>query len=220
MDAASHHRSPRRRTIRTAKVGTARQAIGDLVHGHEVFILTFGQFSLIDALVAILDQTGPATVDLSTWTAAAADLRTAGELMKSAAITRLRFVVDRSFINRQPAYVATMRELFGDGCIRTFRSHAKFAVIRNAQWNIVVRTSMNLNDNPRLEDIEISDDAEFANYFTAIVDTIFDEVPAGCYSSDTTALDAIPNTVRQLTISEVGSVAGLGTASSSPAPRV
>jgi len=216
MDPQSHQSKPRKRKIRTAKVGTAREAIGELRKGHEVFILTFGQFSLIDALVALLEQTGPADVDISTWTAAAADLQTAGQLMRSAKIRQFRMVVDRSFINRQPGYVTTMRELFGDDCLRTFRSHAKFIVIRNDQWNLVVRTSMNLNENPRLEDLEISDDAEFADYFTALVDGIFDEVPAGCYSGDMTKLDAVPDSIERTQVSGVTTVSGLGTASTTP----
>jgi len=66
--------------------GTAAQAIGTLEKDTDTFILTYGQFSLIDALMAILDQTGPAHIIISTWTAAHADLTRSAELLETAEI--------------------------------------------------------------------------------------------------------------------------------------
>lgn len=183
-------RPPAKRRIRTAKTGSARSAIGELVHGHEVYILTYGQFSLIDALVAIVDQTGPADVTLSTWTAAAADLAIAARLMETSKIRSLRFIVDRSFLTRQPDYCRRMRELFGDECIRTTRSHAKFIAIRNEAWNIAVRTSMNLNENPRLENIEISDDPALCAFLWSIGDDLWSEQPAAVFNGELPTLSS------------------------------
>ena len=176
MKAKTYRAQNAHREMRIAKQALAREAIGEIRHGQDVFILTFGQFSLIDVLVHILDQIGPASVDISTWTAAHADVQRAADLMSAAAITKLRFVVDRSFETRQPEYCAHMRQLFGQDCIRATRTHAKFIVIRNARANVVVRTSMNLNENPRLENVEISESVEFAEWFTGIVDGIFKDV--------------------------------------------
>lgn len=193
MTKPASHKKPADRKISVAKVATAREAIGTLEKDTDCFILTFGQFSLVDALVAILDQVGPATVDLATWTAADADLTKIGNLMESAAIERLRMVLDRSFYNRQPGYCHRMRSVFGDDCIRFVRSHAKFMVIRNSEYNIVVRTSMNLNNNPRLENIEISESQGFANFFEEVVDSIFNEVEPGQLKEDRPDLLAIPD---------------------------
>ena len=164
------------RSIRMAKLSTAREAIGKIEKDMDVYILTFGQFSLIDALVAILDSTGPADVSIATWTAADAHLARSAELLESADICSLRFIVDRSFETRQPEYCHHMRTLFGDQCIRAIRSHAKFMLIRSNTMDVVVRTSMNLNENPRLENIEISESASFAIFLQSIVDGIFSEV--------------------------------------------
>jgi len=158
---------------------SAVDSIGVLEKNTDTFILTFGQFSLIDALCAVLDQTGPARVDISTWTAADAHLERTAAMVASADITSLRMIVDRSFETRQPKYCAHMRESFGAECIRAIRTHAKFMVVRNDKWNVVIRTSMNLNENPRLENIEVSENAEFAGFFGRIVDDVFLEVDAG-----------------------------------------
>lgn len=147
--------------------------------GTDTFILTYGQFSLIDALVVILDQTGPADVSLSTWTAADAHIQRSAELLETAQIRSIRLIVDRSFETRQPAYCHHMRRVFGADCIRAIRTHAKFALIRSDTMDVVVRTSMNLNENPRLENIEISEDREFAEFFQAIVDGVYAEVDEG-----------------------------------------
>ena len=159
--------------MRIAKMANAYEAIGEIRKGQDIYILTFGQFSLVDALVSILDQTGPAHVVISTWTAADAHLEHSAELVESADMLSLKMILDRSFETRQPQYVYHMKKLFGTECIRYIKSHAKFMLIRNAQYNIVVRTSMNLNENPRLENIEISESKEFADFFQAIVDDIF-----------------------------------------------
>lgn len=170
---------PRRRNIRKFKEGAASQALGKLTPGCEIFCLTYGQFSLIDAIVAIINQTGPAHVALATWSAAHHDLEKTHAMLASAQIQSMRFIVDRSFENIMPHYCRIMRELFGPQCIRTIKTHAKWCVIHNDDWHIVLRTSMNLNYNPRLENIEISDDAEFAAFFLNLADEIFAEVPPG-----------------------------------------
>ncbi len=182
------------RSIRMAKSSTAREAIGEIEKGSDTYILTFGQFSLIDAMIVILDQTGPADVSISTWTAADAHLARSAELLESATIRSLRFIVDRSFESRQPEYCHHMRTLFGEDCIRAIRTHAKFMLIRSNQMDIVVRTSMNLNENPRLENIEISESAPFALFFQTIIDAIFDEVDEKVNRSVMLDLGNIPDT--------------------------
>lgn len=206
MTARAHHRPPVRRVIRTAKEGSARDAIGALTPGCEILVLTYGQFSLIDGIVALLRQTGPADVILSTWTAGDTDLTTAAALLESSEIRSLRMIVDRSFLTRQPGYCAKMRQLFGDECIRTMRSHAKFAVIRNEQWTLAVRTSMNLNTNPRLEQMEISDDPGLANFLTTVADDLWIEQAPGSFDGELPLLASIPSVDRPGRITGVGTV--------------
>ena len=167
------------REIRVAKRAKAADAIGTIEPNTDTFILTFGQFSLIDAMVAILDQTGPAEVTICTWTAAHADLTRSAALMESAQITKLRMIVDGSFETRKPDYCHNMRQIFGDDCIRAIKTHAKFLLIRSKTHNIVVRTSMNLNENPRMESLEVSDDLKLAEFFQLITEEIFAERPEG-----------------------------------------
>ena len=153
----------------------AAEAIGDIWPGMELFGLTKGQFSFISVLDHLLSQTGPADVVISTWTAAGAEIETAKEFLQNERIKSLRFLVDQSFPTRQPEYCKALLKSFGEGAVRMSRSHCKFATLTNKRWNLVVRTSMNLNENPRIENFEISDDKVFAKFFLDLVDEIFDK---------------------------------------------
>jgi len=160
----------------------------------DIFVLTYGQFSLMDGLMAILDQTGPAHISISTWTAAHSDITRSSELLESAEILSFRMIVDRSFKTRQPKYYEHMIGLFGVESIREINTHAKFITIKNDRWDIVVRTSMNLNGNPRLENMEISDNVDFANFFENIVDNVFEEVEPGKGMIKNLKLDKVEDT--------------------------
>jgi hypothetical protein len=177
--------------VRAAKTVGAAEAIGPLVPGIEVYVLTFGQFSLIDALHHLVEQAGPSDVDVSVWTAAHADLTRSAALLEQSSIRRMRWVVDRSFEARQPSFIARMRSMFGDSAIRVTASHCKFLAIRNERWNLAVRTSMNLNENPRLENLEVSDDAGLCGFLTGVVDSIFAEAPEGDFRAKMTALEGV-----------------------------
>lgn len=168
-----HRSAPRKRRIAFNETDQAAQAIGRLEPGCEIFGLTKGQFSISDVIQHCLTETGPATVDIATWTAALGDIKRAENMLRDGRITRIRFVVDPSFKSRKPEFCRALVQTFGDGCIRTINSHAKFAIIRNERWNLAIRTSMNLNPNPRLENFEISDDPALASFFTTIVDQVY-----------------------------------------------
>lgn len=178
MDRALSHRRQSmqaKRQLRMAlAIARAAEAIGPVTKGMETFALTAGAFSLIDAITHVLDVTGPADVVLSTWTAAGADLNFAYALMRDGRIRSLRFIVDFSFPSRQPAYCAALRQTFGDDCVRTTKSHAKFCTITNDAWSVVVRTSMNLNENRRMESLEITEDPAFARFLLDYTDSLFD----------------------------------------------
>lgn len=189
--ARTHKAAARKRDIRAAKTCNARDAIGTLAPGAELYVLTMGQFSIADAIVALTEQTGPVHVTLATWTAADADLHRTAQLLQDAVFLSLRFLVDRSFITRQPAYCATMRRLFGDDCIRTARTHAKFVTLHNDAWTLAVRTSMNLNENPRMESLEISDDPALCGFLESVADEVFTAQAPGDFNGQLPGLAGI-----------------------------
>lgn len=175
----SHARPVSTSRKRLSKIADARDTLADFDKGMEVDVATFGHFSIIDAIEAVLEKTGPAEVTLATWTAAHFDLSQIEKQILEANITDLRLIIDRSFVSRQPKFVALIHEKFGKGSVRSTRTHAKFVIIKNAEWSVVMRTSMNLNFNPRLEYLQVTEDAELADFWLEIAEQIFEEEEPG-----------------------------------------
>lgn len=163
----------KREAKRDLSRASAAELIGPITHGCEIFCLFGGQFSLIDALAHVLAGTGPADVVISTWTAASADLGFAYELLREKRVRSLEFLADFSFGSRQPSYLAALRERFGDESVRMTKLHAKFCLVQNDEWHVAMRTSANLNENKRLETLEISDDPGLAAFLQRLVDDLF-----------------------------------------------
>ena len=170
--------SPAARDEKLRKQENAVDSLGELAPGIERYIVTKGQFSLIDLIRAVLDQTGPADVIVSTWTAAGADISEAFDLLDDGRIRSIRFLVDHFFQRRKPQFCGQIRKLFGDEAIRVVRNHAKLVVATNEDWNVSILTSMNLNMNPRLEYALVRESPELADFNRRWIDKIFEEQKA------------------------------------------
>lgn len=81
--------------------------------------------------------------------------------------------LDFSMARREPAITAQLREAFSPENIRVAQNHAKWCIFQNPEWKIVLRSSMNLNMNPRFEDFQIAHDPELAGFLNGILDQIF-----------------------------------------------
>ncbi len=164
MIKQSFSRESKPKLIRHAFHGT-HDAIGKLEHGCELFCFTKGQLLLINILACILDQTGPCDLDIITWAIGNETIDKLSALKNAGKIKRLRLIIDYSVYSMHPEYCTKIRQVFGDESIRVTKNHAKVLILRNDEWNLSVRSSMNLNVNRRLEYFEISDDKELANFF-------------------------------------------------------
>ena len=187
--AVAHVRPVRKARARFSKAAGAAETIAGFGHGMDVVGLTFGQFSLLDLIEATLELTGPADVTISTWSAGFYDVEAAERFRRLGAIRSIRFVMDSSD-KRGQASPVDVGALFGEDRIRVFRTHAKFALLRNAEWDVLITTSMNLNLNPRCEQFEMTDDADRADLFEGFVDELFRELPSGS-TGDRTLPDSL-----------------------------
>lgn len=163
-----------RKSIALLRKENAATAVAALDRdGLELFGLTRGQFSLSDLLEAILVKTGPAELGISTWTAAHSDVERMMALLQSGKITACRWLVDHTFVRRCPALTQQIRNLFGDDAIRVTKTHAKFCTIVNSEWQVALRSSMNLNQNPRLESFQVGHDPELCTFLANALDDIW-----------------------------------------------
>ena len=168
-------RSPKKPMTRAFNSETAKSVLKDAGFSKDCTVCGFnnGQFSSIDLLTAVLAYTGKAKVTIATWTAAGADISQAVSFLKSGLVDEIKWVVDRSFISRQPDLCKHLVVTFGEDSIRIAKSHAKFMLIENKDWHVVVETSMNLNKNERIENFAVTEDLSFYQSYKSIVDDIF-----------------------------------------------
>ena len=163
--------------IRDINARSAGEHVGPITHGINLVGLFKGQWSLADLIVHALDATGPAHLTISTWTAGGADLEHFYRLLTSEQILSLRWLVDFSFPSRQPGYCLRLVDLFGTDAVRVTANHAKFTIIRNDEWDLIITTTANLNKNARLEHFYIHDDKAIADWFAVLADELFAEAP-------------------------------------------
>lgn len=168
-----------KRTLKTSPHQSASQSIGKLAPGARLTGVTKGQFSLLDLIRAIADQIGPAALTVSTWSTGIRDTENLGVLIDRGMFTSVALCLDRSFAGRQPQYLEGVVRVWGWDNIRMTRNHAKFCMLRNEAWNICVRSSMNLNRNPRLEQYDLDDSLELCDFFQGVIDEIFKKMPPG-----------------------------------------
>ena len=165
---------PKREIMDLRRIECAAAAVATLERdGCELFGLTKGQFSLTDMIEAILEKTGPADLSISTWTAANSDVSRMLELLRSGAIRSCRWLVDMTFMRRCPSLAAEIRAKFGADAIRVTRTHAKFCTITNDGWQVALRSSMNLNQNPRLKSFQVGHDPELCSFLSGVMDEIW-----------------------------------------------
>lgn len=176
MTAPTSARSIRRAQKCVESYRTAAECIGSIETDMSVFAVTRGQFSMIDAIHHCLAQMGPSTLSIWTWCIADYEIETFESLMASKAISAATLVIDRageqqvakarSFrsgaldkTQRQGQLMMRWREKFGPSSIKVVLNHAKIATIDNGNHKVVVRGSMNLNHNPRFEQLDVTEGA-------------------------------------------------------------
>lgn len=145
--------------------------------------LTQGNFSLIDLIHGILRKTGSAHVVCCTWSAGIKDAHQVKWMMNSDLIRSFKLLTDHSYKTRQEKYAVTIEELFGKENIRTSETHAKYTLIHNEKWKVVIRTSMNLNANKTCETFEIDCNDEIFDFYMDFVEHTFGSMPKGFESS-------------------------------------
>lgn len=152
---------------------SAAAAIADLTRANELYGFTKGQFSLLDLIIACLARTGPARLFISTWTAARHEILKLADLAAAGQLVEVRWLIDFTFARRDPEAAHQIRQTFGLDSIRVSQNHAKFALFENDRWQLVLRSSMNLNMNPRFEDFCLAHDPPLATFLRNIIDEIW-----------------------------------------------
>lgn len=147
-----------RRTRAVESFGCAASAIGKVEAGMSLFAVTRGQWSMIDAVLHVLDQVGTAKLSLWTWTVAEYEVQVLTRLRQDLRVTGGRLVIDAGARTKNAGIIAEWKSSFGAGSVRYVTNHAKIARIETASGlKFLLRGSMNLNFNPRFEQFDITE---------------------------------------------------------------
>ena len=153
--------------------------IGDFDKNCRIIGLTNGRFSLIDLINAISKRIGKCHIVCVTWSAGIKDANQVRWLMDNDRLFSFKLVTDRSYKTRQKSYAISLEELFGPENIRTSDVHAKFVLLHNENYSVVIRTSMNLNANKTCESFEIDENKDVFDFYMNFVEHTFGTMPKG-----------------------------------------
>lgn len=128
---------------RTSQLGTIRQ-------GADKHFYSNGAFNLVQLMLYVLHQTGPAHVFLSTYSIAEDSIATLRRYVDNGNILSIRFLIDNRVRSISPKPFAHLMAAFPD-CYRCTSLHAKVALISNDRWHISIVGSQNATHNPKLE---------------------------------------------------------------------
>ena len=124
----------------------APSGLGQIQTGLEKHFYSKGAFNLVQLVLYLLRQTGPAHVFLSSYSIAEDSLAA----LKRRELLSIRFLIDNRVRSISPKPFAYLAEAF-HGKYRCCALHAKVALIWNSEWHVAVVTSMNATHNPKLE---------------------------------------------------------------------
>lgn len=129
---------------------------------------------MIDLAISTLRKTGPADVGVWTWCIAEYEVEAISGFLTAGEVTSLRMVMDWTGAQRDMPIIEDLQRKFGEDCIRVTKTHAKIVTVSTVSgWRVVIRGSMNLNNNPRFEQFDVSDDAATFDVISAVMDELW-----------------------------------------------
>lgn len=146
-----------RRAMAVESFKTAADCIGQVESGMSLFAITRGQFSMIDAVMHVLDQVGPAKLSIWTWAIADYELQQFERMAADGRITGGVLVIDNSARKRNAGIIQAWKSRFGRESVRYVMNHSKIATIEGGGFRVLLRGSMNLNFNPRFEQLDVTE---------------------------------------------------------------
>jgi hypothetical protein len=148
----------RKRVLESFK--TAADCIGTIEPGAAIFAITRGQFSMIDATLACLDQCGPSDISIWTWTVAEYEIECMERLRNDGRVKNATLVIDYGARVKNSTLISRWKDTFGQKSVRYVVNHAKIVTICSNKFRLLLRGSMNLNFNPRFEQFDLTEGGE------------------------------------------------------------
>jgi hypothetical protein len=128
---------------------------------------------MIDAVQHAVAAAAPATISLWTWTVAEYEVQCLESLQHNSGVVAGRLIIDEGARKKNAQIIANWKTSFGPESVRYVRNHAKIATVEGNGLRICLRGSMNLNHNPRFEQLDVTEGGQDFD----LVRQIEDELP-------------------------------------------
>ncbi|MFZ4413887.1 MAG: hypothetical protein ACOYOV_12455 [Bacteroidales bacterium] len=109
---------------------------------------SYGRFSMLDVMVFLLKQIGPAHILCGTWSISQESIDQIVRLKNRGEILSLAFVLDPRVKVTKAKPLQMLKANF-DFVFSPW--HAKVTVMQNENWNISIVSSQNMTQNPKIE---------------------------------------------------------------------
>ena len=157
-DKQEEQKSSSLRTTETAdrddevvlQVISSPEGLGRLCQGKARHYYSSGAFNLIQLVLYILRQTGPAHLFLATYSISDRSITTLRNHVDDGQVLSIRFLIDNRVRSISPKPFDHLLNAF-PGQTRCRTLHAKVALIWNDHWHVSVVGSQNATHNPKLE---------------------------------------------------------------------
>ncbi|MBQ9363995.1 MAG: hypothetical protein IJT97_11370 [Bacteroidaceae bacterium] len=161
------------RADEVAEVLLTPHGLGLIERGKDKHFYSDGAFNLIQLIIYLVKQTGPAHVFLTSYSIAEDSLGTLRRKLEKGEILSVRFIIDNRVKSMSPKPFDVLAQSF-PGCYRCRAVHAKVALVYNEVWQLTVIGSQNATRNPKLERGIIHTSAEVFNFDYHILQDEFD----------------------------------------------
>ena len=152
--------SPRTRAINAREsFASVAECLGPVGKDASIFAVTRGQWSMIDAILHVIDCCkGQVTVSLWTWTVAEYEVSVLTRLRGDKRIKDATLIIDHGARNKNAKVIADWKAVYGPSSVRYVINHAKIATVEDdSGLRFLLRGSMNLNFNPRFEQFDLTE---------------------------------------------------------------
>ncbi len=153
---------------------THPSSLGEIRQGVSKHFYSDGAFNLIQLLIYIIKQTGPAHVWLTTYSISDDSIKVLKQKVECGDILSIRFLIDNRVRSMSPKNFDLLVGCF-PGCYRCRALHAKVALIYNDEWAVTLIGSQNATRNPKLERGIIHTDRTIFEFDKKILTDEFDK---------------------------------------------
>lgn len=126
------------------------EGLGVLPQNRNIHYWSNARFNLVQLMLYIIAQTGPAHIIMSSYSFSAESVSTLKHKQEKGELLSARFLIDNRVRSLSPKPFEQLTSSF-PGCVRCTSIHAKVVCIWNDNWKISVVCSQNATSNPKLE---------------------------------------------------------------------